>query len=512
MAFHRRARSTRSLAAEADTPHKAEPERISRAVSRARSPREIIPTTRCSRFSTGSLRTCHCRMSFNAWVGAVGMLLLTMALSSAWIRRMPISTAALYLGIGCLIGPWGLNLIRLEIGSNTPAFERVTEMAVVLSLFVGGLRLRLPLEHSKWRPAYWLASIAMILTIAGIAIVGWSLFALPPATALLVGAMLAPTDPVLAGEVTVSHSQDQDRLRFALSGEAGLNDGLAFPFVYLALSLAATAPQPHWIVSWALVHIVWAIPAGLSIGYVLGRAIGMAAIVLRARARDTAAPTDFLALALMALSYAVAQSVDALGFLAVFAAGIGLRSSERRTVEETPHPSMQDAPAEPHPPAETLVAPGGVAEHEMGQPAVAAGVLVAEVFTFGDIIERMLEVLLVVLVGVSLATYLSVSGIVLGLMVLLIIRPVSVYISMLGSETTRLQRALIGWFGIRGIGSLYYLAFAGQRLSGGTRDSSLGALVLSTVAVSVVVHGLTAQSLMTWYEHRIRKSRKCEAP
>ena len=278
-------------------------------------------------------------MSFNAWVGAVGVLLLSMALSSAWIRRMPISTAALYLGIGCLIGPWGLNLIRLEIGSNTPEFERVTEMAVVLSLFVGGLRLRLPLGHAKWRPAYRLASVAMTLTIAGIAIVGWSLFALPPATALLVGAMLAPTDPVLAGEVTVSHSQDQDRLRFALSGEAGLNDGLAFPFVYLALALVATPPEPHWITSWALLHLMWAIPAGLVIGYILGRTIGMAAIALRARYRDTAAPTDFLALALMALSYAIAQSVNALGFLAVFAAGIGLRGSERRTVEETPHPS-----------------------------------------------------------------------------------------------------------------------------------------------------------------------------
>lgn len=450
-------------------------------------------------------------MSFNAWVGAVGVLLLSMALSSAWIRRMPISTAALYLGIGCLIGPWGLNLIRLEIGSNTPEFERVTEVAVVLSLFVGGLRLRLPLGHAKWGPAYRLASVAMTLTIAGIAVVGWSLFALPPATALLVGAMLAPTDPVLAGEVTVFHSQDQDRLRFALSGEAGLNDGLAFPFVYLALALVATPPGPHWITSWALLHLVWAIPAGLAIGYILGRTIGMAAIALRARYRDTAAPTDFLALALMALSYAIAQSVNALGFLAVFAAGIGLRGSERRTVEETPHPSMQGSPAERHPPAEALVGAGGVGEHELGQPAVAAGVLVAEVFTFGDTIERMLEVLLVVLVGVSLASYLSVNGIVLGLIVLVIIRPLSVYLSMLGSEATRLQRALIGWFGIRGIGSLYYLAFAGQRFPGGARASNLGALVLSTVAVSVLVHGLTAQSMMTWYERRIRERQRKSA-
>ena len=418
---------------------------------------------------------------------------------------MPVSTAALYLGIGCLIGPWGLDLIRLTIGANTSGFERLTEMAVVLSLFVGGLRLRLAPEHSKWRVAYLLASVAMILTIGGIAVVGWGLFNLSPVTALLVGAMLAPTDPVLAGSVTVGHSQDQDRLRFALSGEAGLNDGLAFPFVYLALALAVTPAGAHWIGSWALIHVVWGIPAGLLIGYVLGRVIGVAAIAIRTRHRNTAAPMDFLALALIALSYAVAQSVHALGFLAVFAAGVGLRGSERRTVEETPHPSMQGKPAEQHPPAEALVSTGALKEHELAQPAVAAGVLVAEVFTFGDIIERLLEVLLVVLVGVSLATYLSVRGVALGLLVLLVIRPLSVYLSTVGSHISRLQRALISWFGIRGIGSLYYLAYATARVPGELRTANLGSLVLSTVAVSVVVHGITAQSLMTWYERRVRK-------
>ena len=418
---------------------------------------------------------------------------------------MPVSTAAMYLGIGCLLGPWGLDLVRLRVGANTSGFERVTEMAVVLSLFVGGLRLRLLPEHAKWRPAYLLASLAMIATIGGITLVGWSLFGLPPALALLVGAVLAPTDPVLAGAVTVGHSQDHDRLRFALSGEAGLNDGLAFPFVYLALALAARPPAPYWIGSWALLNVIWAIPAGLAIGYLLGRVIGRAAIAIRSRHRDTAAPTDFLVLALIALSYAIAQSVHALGFLAVFAAGIGLRGSERRTVEESPHPSMQDQPAGHHPPAEALVSASSVEEHELAEPAVAAGVLVAEVFTFGDIIERMLEALLVVMVGVSLATYLTLEGVVMGLLVLVVIRPLSVYLSTVGSSISRLQRALISWFGIRGIGSLYYLAYAVPRLPAELHGSNLGSLVLSTVAVSVVAHGITAQPLMTWYERRCRK-------
>jgi sodium/hydrogen antiporter len=442
-------------------------------------------------------------MSFDAWVGAVGLLLLTMALSSAWIQRMPVSSAALYLAVGCLIGPWGLNLLRLRIDSGSPGFERLTEIAVVLSLFVGGLRLRLPTHHSKWRAAYRLASVGMILTIAGIALLGWMVFGLQPAAALLVGAMLAPTDPVLAGGVTVGHSQDQDRLRFALSGEAGLNDGTAFPFVYLAFALAATPSiDVQGLLSWALLRIVWAIPVGLALGYFLGKGVGKAAIALRARSRDTGAPTDFLALALIALSYALAQSVGALGFLAVFAAGVGLRDSERSTVSETPHPSMQDAPPDEHPPAEVMVARESVEGREMEQPAVAAGVLVAEVFTFGDTVERMLEVLLVVLVGVSLATYLTLQGVLLGLCVLLLIRPLAVYLCLWGGETGLLQRTLIAWFGIRGIGSLYYLTYAVQRAPWDIQSQTLGSLVLSTVAVSVVIHGVTAQTLMGWYERR----------
>src|SRR5687767_9430621 len=124
-----------------------------------------------------------------------------MALSSAWIQRLPVSTAAIYLGVGCAIGPWGFDLLRIDLGEASPWLERFTEIAVILALFVGGLRLRLPPQHRAWAAAYRLASLVMLASIGGVAIVAQWILGLHPALALLIGAILAPTDPVLAGAV-----------------------------------------------------------------------------------------------------------------------------------------------------------------------------------------------------------------------------------------------------------------------------------------------------------------------
>lgn len=448
-------------------------------------------------------------MNFIAWMALIGVLLLTMALSSAWIRRLPVSTAAIYLVFGCVIGPWGFSLLRIDLNHGAAWLERLTEVAVILALFIGGLRLRLPLLDAAWRGAHRLASVVMLGSIAGVAAFGALVLDMPPALAMLLGAILAPTDPVLAGTVTVGHSQDNDRLRYALSGEAGLNDGAAFPFVVLGLMLLLTPEVgAKELGLWAAHRLLWAIPVGLCVGYVLGRWVGSAAIILRTRNRDTAAPTDFLALALIALSYAAAELIGAWGFLSVFAAGLGLRRTEVRTVEDAPHPAALEKSNEEHPPAETLVAPNTVTEQELEEPAVAAGVMVAEVFSFGDILERMLEVLLVVIVGVSLASHWDPRGLLLGAALIVLIRPVCSLLLLVGTPTTRLQRWLLGWFGIRGIGSLYYLAYAIMHGVSSTDARALADLTVSVVAVSIAVHGLTSQPLMEWYERRLSTVRK----
>lgn len=442
-------------------------------------------------------------MSFIGWMAAIGALLLTLALSSAWIRRLPISTAAIYLGVGCVIGPWGFDLLPIDLNRGAGWLERLTEVAVILSLFVGGLRLRLPLTDNAWRAAFRLASILMLASIAGVALFATLVLDWHPALAVLLGAILAPTDPVLASSVTVGHSQDNDRLRYALSGEAGLNDGAAFPFVVLGLLLLSTDVGAGELTRWAVLRLVWAIPAGLVVGYVLGRLVGSAAIHLRTRNRDTAAPSDFMALALIALSYALAELIGAWGFLSVFAAGLGLRRTELRTVQSDPHPAARGR-GEKHPPAETLVAPNIVTEQEIEQPAVAAGVMVAEVFSFGDTLERMLEVLLVVIVGVSLASHWDVRGVAVAVALFVFIRPLGAALLLMGTPTTQLQRLLLGWFGIRGIGSLYYLAYSMTHGLPDVDASELADITISVVAVSIIVHGVSSQPLMQWYERRLR--------
>jgi NhaP-type Na+/H+ or K+/H+ antiporter len=242
--------------------------------------------------------------------------------------------------------------------------------------------------------------------------------------------------------------------------------------------------------------------------------VGRVAIRLRSRQQDTGAPSDFLALALIALSYVGAEAIGAWGFLATFAAGVGLRHAELHVTRETPHPQQVRNPAPPvgnpateaaaHPPAEHLVGASVEAE-ELREPAVAAGVLVAETISFGDTAERMLEVLLVVLVGVCLASHWDSRAVPLALLLMLVIRPVATRLLLAGSPTTNPQRWLMGWFGIRGIGSLYYLSYALSHGVAGPAAAELAGVTISVVALSILLHGTSARPILARYEAGLRK-------
>ena len=171
-----------------------------------------------------------------------GALFVVMALATSVLKRLPLSTSLLYLATGYAVGPAVLGLIDLDPLLSATLLERITELAVVVSLFTAGLKLRLPLMergrlNPAWRPAIRLASVSMTITVGLIALAGWAIFGLPIGAAVLLGAILAPTDPVLASDVQVENATDRDRLRFGLTGEAGLNDGTAFPFVMLGMGL-----------------------------------------------------------------------------------------------------------------------------------------------------------------------------------------------------------------------------------------------------------------------------------
>lgn len=464
-------------------------------------------------------------MSVLGWMTAVGVLLLFMALTSAQVQRLPISTSIIYLVVGVALGPVGFGVMQVDLERQRHGLEVLTQIAVIVSLFVGGLKLRLPLAHRSWRIAIRLAGPVMLASIVGMTLIANLVLGVPPFLALLIGAALAPTDPVLASAVSVNDAEDHDRVRFALSGEAGLNDGMAFPFVILALEGMRQPAVGEWLMQWAFARVLWAVPAALLVGWVLGLWVGRFAIFMRSRQRDTAAPSDFLALALIALAYVIAEWLHSWGFLAVFAAGVGLRHAELRVVADSPHPDAIGkikgwfgheralAPPSPvtsagaasvHPPAETLV-PTTVSEDEIQEPAVAAGVLISEALSFGDTVERLLEVMLVVLVGVALSQFWTPSALVIAGVLLLVLRPLSTTFLLRGTTASRAQRRLLGWFGIRGIGSLYYVAYALNHGVSGADATLLVGVVVTVVACSITVHGVSVTPILTWYERSLRR-------
>jgi sodium/hydrogen antiporter len=449
-------------------------------------------------------------MDFLGWMTLVGGLLLSMALASAFRHRLPVATSAVYLAVGILLGPLAFGLLRIDVRQGPSWLERLTEVAVILSLFVSGLKLRLPFRDPAWRAAYLLAGPVMVGSILGVAAFAHLALGLPLALATLLGAILAPTDPVLASAVAVNEASDKDRVRYALSGEAGLNDGTAFPFVMFGLLWAQHGSLGAWTGTWLVHRLLWAIPAALLLGLALGFGVGRLMIALRHRQQETVAPSDFLALALVALSYVGAERIGARGFLATFAAGLGLRRAELMVVKETPHPEVKEGPSEDHPPAEHLV-PAHADQESLKEPAVAAGTLVAEAISFGETAERLLEVLLVVIVGVAVAVQWDARAIPLALVLFLVIRPVCTWLLLRTASTSRLQTALLSWFGIRGIGSVYYLAFALGHGVTGAAATSLSDLTISVIALSILLHGLSAQPVLAAYERWSGGPERCRA-
>ncbi len=430
---------------------------------------------------------------FALWFVIAGLLLTLMALAGTTLRRLPLSAAQLYLLVGLAIGPVGIGLLDVQPLESAETLERLTEIAVILSLFAAGLKLRTALSDGRWRLPLRLASLSMTLTVFGVAALGhWGL-GLSWGAAILLGAVLAPTDPVLASDVQIEDPDDADRLRFSLTGEAGFNDGAAFPFVMLGLGLLGLHDLGAGLWRWWAIDVAWAVAGGLAIGAGLGLAVGRLVVYLRRIQKEAVGTDDFLALGLLALSYGVALLLSTYAFLAVFAAGLALRSEERR---ETGGEPAEDVEA---------MARQGEADEVAVDPHAAPAYMASAVLGFAEQLERIGGVTLVVLVG-SLLHRAEWSLDVLWFVpaVFLLVRPLAVFLGMAGSPTTGLQRQLIAWFGIRGIGSVYYLMFAETHaLSDGLTERLLG-LVLTTIAVSIVVHGVSVTPLMRWYGRRAR--------
>ena len=248
--------------------------------------------------------------------------------------------------------------------------ERLTEVVVLISLFTAGLKLSHGLRDRRWLLPLRLATTSMLVTVGGITLAGWGLLGLPLGAAVLLGGMLAPTDPVLASDVQVQNPGDRDQLRFALTGEGGLNDGTAFPLVMLGLGLLGLHDLGPFGWRWFTIDLLWAVAAGIAIGAALGLRHRPARAVPAPRAQGSGGLDDFIALGLIALAYGVALLLHAYGFLAVFAAGVALRNLVRH---ESPsaaprHQAVQDAVEQA-----AATPDRSVAEDDGGRSATCAG-------------------------------------------------------------------------------------------------------------------------------------------
>ncbi len=432
-------------------------------------------------------------MNWTLWFIVVGGLLVLLALAGSLLKRLPLSTALLYMAVGIGIGPTGLGLIRMDPVAAAGLLERLTEIVVIISLFSAGLKLRTPFGDGRWQVPVRLAFVSMTVTVALVTWAGWQLLGLPVGAAVLLGAVLAPTDPVLAADVQVEHPDDRDRLRFGLTGEAGLNDGTAFPFVMLGLGLLGLHDLGASGVRWLAVDVVWAITAGVLVGLALGGLTGRWIVHLRKNHHEAVGLDDFLALGLISLSYGVALLIHSYGFLAVFAAGLALRRVERH-----------NASAEEPPPD---VAAAAVSADEIPDDAVneetAPAYMAQAVLGFSEQFERMGIVAVVILLGGMLAWGdLPAEALWFVPLLFLVIRPVAVLCGLIGSPVSAHQLALTSWFGIRGVGSVYYLTYALQHGVTGELAIFLVGLTLAAVAASIVVHGLTVSPLMARYSAR----------
>jgi sodium/hydrogen antiporter len=394
------------------------------------------------------------------------------------LEGRPFSLPIVFLGLGLLLGVLPLPIDASPAG-RTPFVEHLTEVVVLISIMGAGLGLDRRLGWRRWRSTWRLLAVAMPLTIVAVGLLGWWALGAVPAAAALLGAVLAPTDPVLAGEVQVGepasepHDSEvsEDEVRFGLTSEAGLNDALAFPFVYFAITMSLQGTDvADWLLRWFAVDVVYRLSVGLLGGLAVGRLLGRLFFSSRRRElRLSEHREGFVALAATFLAYGATELVQGYGFVAVFVAALTIRSSERF------HGYHQ------------------VLHH------------------FVEQVERLLTVLVLLLLGLAVTDgLLSAVGwreVAFAAAVLLVVRPAVGWLSLAGTGTRRSERAAIAFFGVRGIGSVYYLAYA---LSSGDfpEQASLYGVVGLVVIGSVLLHGLTAGPVMS----RLDRTRDAVAP
>ncbi len=455
-------------------------------------------------------------MEVAIWITLAGSLLVFTALAGSLFSRLPLSTAMFYLAVGVAVSPVWLGLAALQPMAAAPALERLAEAVVLVSLFTSGLKLSGGWQQGRWAPPLRLALVSMLLTVVIITGIGTLLLDLPLGAAVLLGGILAPTDPVLESDVQLVNPADRDQLRFTLTGEGGLNDGTAFPVVMLGLGLLGLHDLGKFGWRWLMVDVVWATSAGVAIGAMFGAGVAKLVIHLRLRHNEAVGYDNFLGLGLIALAYGAALLCHAYGFLAVFVAGVALRHVERQATATAAaavrHAVTNKHALDPQVQVQANVE-AGHADPESDpvkklalDPLHASAFMAHAVLSFNEQLERIGELCAVVALGMVLwAVQWQLVPWWFVLVTLLVVRPVSVVLGLLNSGVPRRQRGLMAWFGIRGVGSLFYLAYAVNHGLEPALGELLVAITLSVVVTSILVHGISVTPLMASYAARRRR-------
>jgi NhaP-type Na+/H+ or K+/H+ antiporter len=396
-----------------------------------------------------------------------------MAWLPSGLANRPLSYPIIYLILGAVLYSLPLDLPDPDVRKEESFVVRLTELCVIVSLMGSGIKINRPFNLKNWSVPFRLVTITMVLTIGILAWLGWWILGFSVATAVLLGAVLAPTDPVLAADIQVGPPSDEfeDHVRFSLTAEAGLNDGMAFPFTWLAIALAISASTAEsWIGNWLLVDVGYKIVSGTFMGYVLGRA--MAFIVFQLPKKYNSFPKTrdgFVALSLTLIVYGFTEMIHGYGFIAVFVAGLTLGGYERN---HHYHKEMHD---------------------------------------FTDQMERLLMVIVLIPFGGSLVKgmldSLTWQLALIGLALLFIIRPFSSWVGLIGTNISIKEKMAISFFGIRGIGSFYYLSFAMYKTVF-SEEEEVWALVSFIVVVSIFLHGITAYPVMRYLDLRRLKEER----
>jgi NhaP-type Na+/H+ or K+/H+ antiporter len=405
----------------------------------------------------------------NAYVvvlAGFGVVVLLTAWLPMILKELPLSLPIFCVALGALIFAFpDLPGIIPHPSEELAIVEHLSEFVVIISLMGAGLKIDRPFGWRRWRLTWRLLGISMPLTILGLAWLGQNLLGLSLAAAVLLAAALAPTDPVLASDVQVGPpgDEEEDEVRFTLTSEAGLNDGLAFPFVLLAIAFAQEGGLTS-LAEWFAYAVVWKFAAGVGMGYLVGRVLGWLTFHLPNRAKLSRTGAGFVALGITCVAYGLTEMVKGYGFLAVFVAALALRATEP--------------------------------EHDYHQ----------KLHDFAEELERLMMMVLLVLLGGAmtggnLLAALTWQAVAFGLLALFVVRPLAGWIGLIGTDPPFGEKAAISFFGIRGIGSIYYLAYALQHAKFDT-----GHLLWSTagfiILVSIVLHGITVTPTMRRLDYR----------